>query len=85
MSDWDYSSGMYDTPTLELELEYNPVAPDTDRGDVLDAIERIESNHDKGAPEDVVLEEIDAGRGVLEELKQLGEVYEPRDGHLRRT
>ncbi|WP_375137274.1 MULTISPECIES: hypothetical protein [Halostella] len=55
-------------------------------------IQDIEEEHDEGAPVEVLREranevgvsssQIDA---MIEKLKQLGEVYEPRTDHLRTT
>jgi len=59
---------------------------------ILNIVSDIESNHDKGAPQEVVLEraekegmEASTAHHTIERLKVLGEVYEPAENHLRTT
>ena len=94
--DWDYETGMYDEPTLSVELHWNALdALDGDgdvRGEILTAIET--SPDPEGAPRDevvsIVVESVDDAdaavvKDVLERLQMTGEVYEPKHDHLRRA
>jgi len=97
VTDWSHSSGRYEEPSLTIKLEWSPLDALEDgveiRADVLNLIEYIDDG--EGAPTEVVVEDAVLNqdgevteaqvREVISELKQQGEVYEPRTDHLRTT
>lgn len=96
VDDWTGEAGMYETPMLTVDLEWDALAtvdPD-DRRERIGAVKSIIDDHDgdEGAAAGDVIDtataEIDglssdAVADILDALKQKGEVYEPRSGHLR--
>jgi replicative DNA helicase Mcm len=85
----DPETGEYDADMIETGTSKSQ----RDRiKDLLGLIEEIEVEYDEGAPVDVVLERAEEGgmepskaEHEIDQLKQKGEVYEPRTDHLRTT
>jgi Predicted ATPase involved in replication control, Cdc46/Mcm family len=85
----DPETGEYDADMIETGTSKSQ----RDRiKDLLSLIADIEAEYDEGAPVDVVIERAEEGgmepstaEHEIEQLKQKGEVYEPRTDHLRTT
>jgi replicative DNA helicase Mcm len=85
----DPETGEYDADMIETGTSKSQ----RDRiKDLLSLIADIEDEYDEGAPVDVVIERAEEGgmeastaEHEIEQLKQKGEVYEPRTDHLRTT
>jgi len=85
----DPETGEYDADMIETGTSKTQ----RDRiKDLLSLVEQIEAEYDEGAPVDVVIERAEEGgmdastaEHEIEQLKQKGEVYEPRTDHLRTT
>ncbi|MEF8783787.1 MAG: LAGLIDADG family homing endonuclease [Haloarculaceae archaeon] len=85
----DPETGEYDADMIETGTSKSQ----RDRiKDLLSLVEDIEAEYDEGAPVDVIVERAEeAGmkpskaEHEIEQLKQKGEVYEPRTDHLRTT
>jgi Predicted ATPase involved in replication control, Cdc46/Mcm family len=85
----DPETGEYDADMIETGTSKSQ----RDRiKDLVTLIESIEEEYDEGAPVEVVVERAEEGgmesskaEHEIEQLKQKGEVYEPRTGHLRTT
>ena len=77
----------YSRLSIESVEDYNP----SEWRNVKEAVAVIEDsvNHDRGAPEETVISEYnapdDAVKEEIEKLKTKGEVYEPKEDHLRPT
>lgn len=100
VDDYQYTDGMYEDPTLTLELAADEavVKTDTDadasdRAAVIETIRDLEQTHDSGAPVDTVRHRVvdetdlthDQAAAEIESLKRRGEVYEPARDYLRLT
>jgi replicative DNA helicase Mcm len=85
----DPETGEYDADMIETGTSKSQ----RDRiKDLLSLVEDIEDEYDEGAPVDVIIEraeeagmEASKAEHEIEQLKQKGEVYEPRTDHLRTT
>jgi replicative DNA helicase Mcm len=85
----DPETGEYDADMIETGTSKSQ----RDRiKDLLSLVEEIESEYDEGAPVEVVIERAEEGgmerskaEHEVDQLKQKGEVYEPRTDHLRTT
>jgi replicative DNA helicase Mcm len=85
----DPETGEYDADMIETGTSKSQ----RDRiKDLLSLIEDIEAEYDEGAPVDVIVERAEEGgmerakaEHEIDQLKQKGEVYEPRTDHLRTT
>jgi replicative DNA helicase Mcm len=85
----DPETGEYDADMIETGTSKSQ----RDRiKDLLSLIEEIEDEYDEGAPVDVVIEraeeagmEPSKAEHEIDQLKQKGEVYEPKTDHLRTT
>jgi len=99
LTDYSESSGKYEATTLTVELEYiKPLNRAVADGDslkriVMKEVRRLETTHESGADQNVVVENVveeyeeekEDVENVIENLRRLGEVYEPTKGHLRAT
>ena len=99
LADYSESSGKYEAATLTVELEYvKPLNRAVADGDslkriVMKEVRRLETTHESGADQNVVVENVveeydeekEDVKNVIENLRRLGEVYEPAKGHLRAT
>jgi len=84
VEDWDYSTGLSETPKLELTLEFSRPAVGRDSlVSVRDAVDRFDDGD--GADKDKVMQAVDGGEQAVERLMQRGEIYENRAGFLKVT
>ena len=97
VSDWEYESGQYDESTMLVEVTWSEPEPAAlEVGEIQDLktlIAKIESDHEEGAPINTVLNaaydefgwKVDRVSEQIDDLRTKGEVYEPKQGHLRTT
>jgi len=94
VTDWTHTNTPREPAQLEVELEWKPTSAIDDEGEIRrELIEHVQYLDDgSGAPTEVVIEDTLEHYNhvterevteLLEQLKQEGEIYEPRTDHLR--